>query len=112
MNLLSTKKRKYDSDSAPPLKKTKVMGESLPSASQGPPVPPLPPPEPAADSSQDDSGGVQKIRKDKGKGKNKEESQSTRQISHRRINKWKPVRPFPTVPASVSATGPRSAHRE
>ncbi|KAF9540656.1 hypothetical protein CPC08DRAFT_615339, partial [Agrocybe pediades] len=29
-----------------------------------------------------------------------------------RINKLVPPRPFPTVPTSVSATGPRSAHRE
>ncbi|KAH0584427.1 hypothetical protein H2248_009968 [Termitomyces sp. 'cryptogamus'] len=30
----------------------------------------------------------------------------------RRINKLVPPRPFPTVPSSVSATGPRSAHKE
>ncbi|KAF8061637.1 hypothetical protein FPV67DRAFT_1422889, partial [Lyophyllum atratum] len=30
----------------------------------------------------------------------------------RRINKLAPPRPFPTVPTSVSATGPRSAHKE
>lgn len=29
-----------------------------------------------------------------------------------RINKLVPPRPFPTVPTSVSATGPRSAHKE
>ncbi|KAK7035825.1 ribonuclease P protein subunit p20 [Favolaschia claudopus] len=29
-----------------------------------------------------------------------------------RINKLTPARPFPTVPTSVSATGPRSAHKE
>lgn len=29
-----------------------------------------------------------------------------------RINKLVPPRPFPTVPTSVSATGPRSSHRE
>ncbi|KAJ7491179.1 hypothetical protein FB451DRAFT_1336920 [Mycena latifolia] len=29
-----------------------------------------------------------------------------------RINKLAPSRPFPTVPVSVSATGPRSAHKE
>jgi ribonuclease P/MRP protein subunit RPP20 len=33
-------------------------------------------------------------------------------IKRRRINKLVPPRPFPTVPASVSATGPRSAHTE
>ena len=31
--------------------------------------------------------------------------------SHR-VNKLVPPRPFPTVPAAVSATGPRSAHHE
>ena len=31
---------------------------------------------------------------------------------HRRINKLVPPRPFPTVPTSVSATGPRSNHKE
>lgn len=30
----------------------------------------------------------------------------------RRIKKLVPSRPFPTVPTSVSATGPRSAHKE
>lgn len=30
----------------------------------------------------------------------------------RRINKLVPPRPFPTVPTSVSASGPRSAHKE
>ena len=30
----------------------------------------------------------------------------------RRINKLVPPRPFPTVPTSVSATGPRSSHKE
>jgi hypothetical protein len=32
--------------------------------------------------------------------------------SRRRIRKLQPPRPFPTVPTSVSATGPRSAHQE
>ena len=91
---------------------TKKLGQSSASTSQVLPVQPLPPPEPAADLLQGDSGGVHNTREDKGKGKNNKESQSTRQTSHRRINKLKPARPFPTVPASVSDTGPRSAHRE
>ena len=33
-------------------------------------------------------------------------------LHERRIKKLVPPRPFPTVPASVSATGPRSAHNE
>ncbi|PPQ77579.1 hypothetical protein CVT25_011371 [Psilocybe cyanescens] len=32
--------------------------------------------------------------------------------NRKRINKLAPPRPFPTVPTSVSATGPRSSHRE
>ena len=55
----------------------------------------------------------------KGKGKKKEEpkdfskhhKQGVRH-SRRRINKLVPPRPFPTVPTSVSATGPRSNHKE
>ncbi|KAJ6546911.1 hypothetical protein B0H19DRAFT_1265889 [Mycena capillaripes] len=34
------------------------------------------------------------------------------QLQKGRINKLAPARPFPTVPTSVSATGPRSAHKE
>ncbi|KAJ7184421.1 hypothetical protein C8R46DRAFT_883368 [Mycena filopes] len=33
-------------------------------------------------------------------------------VQRSRINKLAPPRPFPTVPKSVSATGPRSAHKE
>lgn len=33
-------------------------------------------------------------------------------VKRPKINKLTPPRPFPTVPASVSATGPRSAHSE
>lgn len=36
---------------------------------------------------------------------------TTRTPAHR-VNKLVPPRPFPTVPAGVSATGPRSAHHE
>ena len=55
----------------------------------------------------------------KGKGKKKEESKDSSKPHdqkirhpHRRINKLVPPRPYPTVPASVSATGPRSNHKE
>jgi hypothetical protein len=39
-------------------------------------------------------------------------STTTPGMKRRRINKLVPPRPFPTVPTSVSATGPRSAHTE
>jgi len=39
-------------------------------------------------------------------------SRTTSGMKRRRINKLVPPRPFPTVPTSVSATGPRSAHTE
>ena len=53
----------------------------------------------------------------KGKGKKKEAPKESLKphnqgIRHRRINKLVPPRPFPTVPTSVSATGPRSNHKE
>ena len=58
-----------------------------------------------------------------GKGKNTEEpdtepkdrSKANDQAKghrRRRINKLVPPRPFPIVPTSVSATGPRSSHKE
>ena len=33
-------------------------------------------------------------------------------VQSHRVNKLEPPRPFPTVPAGVSATGPRSSHHE
>jgi hypothetical protein len=47
----------------------------------------------------------------KGKGKEKDRP-DTQTRNARRIKKLVPPRPFPTVPPSVSATGPRSSHRE
>ena len=52
------------------------------------------------------------------KGKEKESKKSSKPHdqgiapSRRRINKLVPPRPFPTVPSSVSATGPRTNHKE
>ena len=55
----------------------------------------------------------------KSKGEKKEEPKDSSKPndqgvrhSRRRINKLVPPRPFPTVPTSVSATGPRSNHKE
>lgn len=54
----------------------------------------------------------------KGKGKQKVTAMQTSADkaspakSKHRIKKLAPPRPFPTVPTSVSATGPRSAHKE
>ena len=53
----------------------------------------------------------QDVTKDKGKKKEGPNHQGVRD-SRRRINKLVPPRPFPTVPTSVSATGPRSNHKE
>jgi hypothetical protein len=44
-------------------------------------------------------------------GRSKPQDQS-KAHQRRRINKLVPPRPFPTVPTSVSATGPRSNHKE
>lgn len=47
------------------------------------------------------------------KGKDKPEGPIRTPVTHsHRVNKLVPPRPFPTVPAGVSATGPRSAHHE
>ena len=107
----STRKRKNDSAHTSPvpvkkLKLTENSTQSTPSTSEILPSPEI------DESPQHDSGDVHKTPKDKGKWKKNEQPQSTRQTSHQRIKKLKPVRPFPTVPSSVSQTGPRSAHRE
>ncbi|RPD59260.1 hypothetical protein L226DRAFT_465413 [Lentinus tigrinus ALCF2SS1-7] len=46
------------------------------------------------------------------KRKREEVEDSNEKAPRRKIRKLVPPRPFPTVPASVSATGPRSAHTE
>jgi ribonuclease P/MRP protein subunit RPP20 len=47
------------------------------------------------------------------KGKDKSVGPIRTPVTHsHRVNKLDPPRPFPTVPAGVSATGPRSAHHE
>jgi ribonuclease P/MRP protein subunit RPP20 len=56
-------------------------------------------------------------KKGKGKASNAKATESTTNETpptnpKHKIKKLVPPRPFPTVPASVSATGPRSAHKE
>ncbi|KAL5533042.1 hypothetical protein ACEPAF_4818 [Sanghuangporus sanghuang] len=58
------------------------------------------------------SSAPSKKRRRKGKMAKKEKSSSDPQSSPQMIRKLAPPRPFPTVPTSVSATGPRSAHKE
>ena len=41
-----------------------------------------------------------------------EAAQNKPKVTGHKVRKLVPPRPFPTVPASVSATGPRSAHPE
>ncbi|KAF7978721.1 hypothetical protein HWV62_45009 [Athelia sp. TMB] len=50
--------------------------------------------------------------KGKAKGKAKDITATKESKSKHKIKKLVPPRPFPTVPTSVSATGPRSAHKE
>ncbi|KJA15952.1 hypothetical protein HYPSUDRAFT_148479 [Hypholoma sublateritium FD-334 SS-4] len=54
----------------------------------------------------------EKVISTKAKGKEKAKADAPQKVSHHRIRKLVPPRPFPTVPRSVSATGPRSSHRE
>ncbi|KAG5642402.1 hypothetical protein DXG03_002834 [Asterophora parasitica] len=51
-------------------------------------------------------------KQDKGGDTMEVQAHTARAPKKRRINKLVPPRPFPTVPTSVSATGPRSAHKE
>ena len=117
-----TKKRKLDSDATTePSKKLKMttMEGTSSSATSGATVEHAQqPPEPAVEAQKSPPQEEQNPRADqpqtkqKGKGKEKERPVDVQPSSRRRINKLKPPRPFPTVPTSVSATGPRSAHRE
>ncbi|KAI9446779.1 hypothetical protein H4582DRAFT_2108355 [Lactarius indigo] len=51
--------------------------------------------------------------RDQRKGKERSLGPVRTPVTHsHRVNKLDPPRPFPTVPAGVSATGPRSAHHE
>lgn len=59
----------------------------------------------------DQSSSIDVTHKDGGKGKEVENSDTSRARPYK-IRKLEPPRPFPTVPTSVSATGPRSAHTE
>lgn len=105
----STKKRKLDSESIESAKRIKISSTS--GATQAVKVTRI-----STDVPVDDA--VAKPTTDKGKGKATEQSdhveepdvESKRPKHH--IIKLVPPRPFPTVPTSVSATGPRSAHKE
>ncbi|EDR10886.1 uncharacterized protein LACBIDRAFT_315841 [Laccaria bicolor S238N-H82] len=90
-NMDSVRKRTNDNDSGKRTKMTEVP------ASAGPSVVPE----------------VQLETSAAAKGKTKEiVANAPDRASRPRINKLAPPRPFPTVPKSVSATGPRSAHKE
>jgi len=112
----ATRKRKLDSDTPEePDKRLRMTTQAGPSASG------IVPPQPVADASEITSSkpldsSSEPKRKGKGKGKKKENSnlveKECRAPPRRRINKLNAPRPFPTVPTSVNATGPRSSHRE
>lgn len=75
----------------------------------------IPSPEQVSQALKLDDGSVEK--RDKGKKRahpEAEDGQSSANgaTSKKRIRKLAPPRPFPTVPTSMSATGPRSAHTE
>ncbi|KDR81868.1 hypothetical protein GALMADRAFT_240120 [Galerina marginata CBS 339.88] len=115
--MIATKKRKLDSaqgsDNGKRLKMTPAPG---PSVAQ--------PPNAIQDTTKQGmsvettetlghSGGKNSITNEKAKGKPDVSIRpSTNEKTRPRIRKLVPPRPFPTVPTSVSATGPRSSHRE
>ena len=92
----SVRKRTNDNDSG---KRTRMIEEP---ASAGPSVVPTVQIAETAEAS-----GVAELASAKGVVAN-----APGRASRPRINKLAPPRPFPTVPKSVSATGPRSAHKE
>jgi len=104
----SVRKRKLDStndnDSGKRPRMTEQPASAGPSA-----VPTVQCPETA------EANAAAELTSAKGKGKGKEKeivANAPGRASRPRINKLAPPRPFPTVPKSVSATGPRSAHKE
>jgi len=111
----ATRKRKLDSDTPEePDKRLRMTTQAGPSTSG------IVPPQPVADASEMTSSkplDSSSEPKRKGKGKQKGNSNFVEKDSpapppRRRINKLNAPRPFPTVPTSVNATGPRSSHRE
>lgn len=101
-----SRKRKNDSDSPEPRKRVKLttasdagMANVSNSATSK-----------TADLTQVSKTGGQD--KDKASATDLNSDKPTSDSKRRRINKLVPPRPFPTVPTSVSATGPRPAHKE
>lgn len=113
------KKRKLDEDTpiepSKKLKMTTAVGTSSSTTSQANIEQTRPPTDFQTNSpphEEQNPSATQTKKKGKGKEKERLDAQPSCPNSHRRIKKLKPPRPFPTVPTSVSATGPRSAHRE
>lgn len=101
----NSKKRKMEDHSDDCAKRVKIAGsEPSDSIVQAPAIASAKPPKPVDQT-------ASKSAKAKGKAKERPEITSEK-IPRHRINKLVPPRPFPTVPTSVSATGPRSSHRE
>jgi len=103
-----------DSEPAKKLKMTTIAAETSAVPIQAPPAPALAPvPATPVEPVLQNPNNSEKKKQGKGKNQKRPETSQMRPNSpHGRVNKLKPPRPFPTVPASVSATGPRSAHRE
>lgn len=108
----ATKKRKLDStraDDAP--KKLKMSSASAPVS-----IPVHEPSKLPAQSSENAPPDVPDYSAKTAESKGKVDSDTARDSQsnkkRRRINKLAPPRPFPTVPTSVSGTGPRSSHKE
>jgi hypothetical protein len=123
-----SKKRKADADEGDRVTKGKgpdgahlvQLGKSAESKSTKDPVPSSSKPGPMpmnVDASFSSSKHVQV--KGKGKATNPQEAESAEDPTPKpkpkpkaKLRKLVPPRPWPTVPTSVSATGPRSAHKE
>lgn len=119
-----SKKRKADSDHSQRVKRSKGMDEThhvQPGKSAGQMLTEDGTDTPSMPSlnlkNAEGSAGTSKRSRQKGKGKATSATKSTSvqtpiEKPKHKLKKLAPPRPFPTVPISVSATGPRSAHKE
>lgn len=105
------KKAKIIAGEAESTRPTAAAQPAPPSTVQPPPVTVA---QPAADTmAADDGADVALVESEKKKGKRKAADVAAGEpATAAKYRKLAPPRPFPTVPTSVSATGPRSAHVE
>lgn len=109
-------KRKNETPSADgPGKKLRFSDEgddSKPDSSTNPKITTAHAPSPSPSSQNNSQGKGKQVDMRRGDDEFTEHPSTSRSKKMRKIRKLTPKRPWPIVPTSVSATGPRSAHKE